>query len=62
MTFRPEVLRCEPGRELRWLGHFLVPGLFDGEHAHLLEGLFGFEPHGRGAALFSGFGASDFGP
>ena len=39
MTFRPKVLRCEPNRELRWLGHFLVPGLFDGEHAHLLDGL-----------------------
>jgi len=39
MTFRPKVLRCEPNRELRWLGHFLVPGLFDGEHAHQLDGL-----------------------
>ena len=39
MRFRPKVLRCEPNRELRWLGHFLVPGLFDGEHAHQLEGL-----------------------
>ena len=39
MTFRPKVLRCEPNRELRWLGHFLVPGFFDGEHAHLLDGL-----------------------
>ena len=39
MTFRPTVLRCEPNRELRWLGHFLVPGLFDGEHAHQLDGL-----------------------
>ena len=39
MTFRPKVLRCEPDRELRWLGHFLVPGVFDGEHTHLLDGL-----------------------
>ena len=32
MTFRPRVLKAEPDRELRWLGHFLIPGLFDGEH------------------------------
>ena len=32
MTFRPTVLAVEPGRELRWLGRLLTPGLFDGEH------------------------------
>jgi hypothetical protein len=32
MTFHPTVSVFEPGRELRWLGHLLVPGLFDGEH------------------------------
>jgi hypothetical protein len=39
MTFHPKVLRCEPNRELRWLGHLLVPGLFDGEHSHVLDSL-----------------------
>jgi hypothetical protein len=39
MTFRPQVLRAEPGRELRWLGHLLVPGLFDGEHVFRIEPL-----------------------
>lgn len=37
MTFRPTVLKVEPARELRWLGHLLVPGLFDGEHSFLIE-------------------------
>jgi hypothetical protein len=32
MTFRPTVLAVEPGRELRWMGRLLMPGLFDGEH------------------------------
>jgi hypothetical protein len=32
MTFRPTVLAVDPARELRWLGHLLLPGLFDGEH------------------------------
>jgi hypothetical protein len=32
MTFRPTVLAVEPGRELRWIGRLLLPGLFDGEH------------------------------
>ena len=33
MTFKPRVLRVEPEREIRWLGRFLLPGLFDGEHS-----------------------------
>ena|SRR5947207_2858796 len=37
MTFRPRVLAVEPNRELRWLGSFLFRGLFDGEHAFLIE-------------------------
>jgi hypothetical protein len=32
MTFKPTVVRVEPGRELRWLGHLGLRGLFDGEH------------------------------
>ena len=32
MTFRPTVLLATPNTELRWLGHFLIPGVFDGEH------------------------------
>jgi hypothetical protein len=27
------------GRRLRWLGHLLVPGIFDGEHGFTLEPL-----------------------
>ena len=38
MTFKPTVLRAEPNRELRWIGHLLMPGLFDGEHYFLIEG------------------------
>ena len=37
MTFRPTVLTVEPGREFKWLGHLLVPGIFDGEHRWLIE-------------------------
>jgi hypothetical protein len=32
MSFKPRLLACNPGAELRWKGMFLVPGLFDGEH------------------------------
>lgn len=46
MTFRPTVLAAEPNRELRWLGHFLIPGLFDGEH------VFTIEPLGAGRVRF----------
>ena len=39
MTFKPKVLNAEPNRELRWLGHLLVPGLFDGEHSFTIQPL-----------------------
>lgn len=37
MTFRPTVLVAEPHKEIRWLGHLFVPGLFDGEHYFQIE-------------------------
>ncbi|MEA2582302.1 MAG: hypothetical protein QOF33_387 [Thermomicrobiales bacterium] len=39
MSFRPTVLAATPGQELRWLGHLIVPGLFDGEHGFRIEPL-----------------------
>jgi hypothetical protein len=39
-TFRPRVLRADPEtRELTWLGHLYVRGLFDGEHRFIVEDL-----------------------
>lgn len=32
MTFKPKVLSVIKNKEFSWLGHFLFPGLFDGEH------------------------------
>ncbi|MCA9315228.1 MAG: SRPBCC domain-containing protein [Planctomycetes bacterium] len=37
MTLRPIVLAVDPPRELRWRGRLLMPGIFTGEHAFLLE-------------------------
>jgi len=37
MTFKPTVREVAPNRELRWLGRFLIPGLFDGEHTLRVE-------------------------
>jgi hypothetical protein len=42
MTFRPRLTRVRRGKELRWLGHVFIPGLFDGEH------IFEIEPRGDG--------------
>ena len=39
ITLRPRVLVGAPPRELRWLGRLLLPGLFDGEHAFIVEPL-----------------------
>ena len=46
MTFRPVVLKAQAGKELRWLGRLLVPGLFDGEHAFIIN------PIGESRVLF----------
>lgn len=39
MNFRPTVLVVQPERELRWRGHLLLPGIFDGEHYFMLASL-----------------------
>lgn len=36
MTFKPTVLAFETYKELRWMGHLLFSGLFDGEHTFQL--------------------------
>ena len=33
---RPTLLVVAPEQELRWLGHVLIPGVFDGEHTFLI--------------------------
>ncbi|ELZ95103.1 cyclase/dehydrase [Haloferax mucosum ATCC BAA-1512] len=42
-VFEPDVVRCEKHRELAWVGHLVVSGLFDGEHRFHLEPLDGGE-------------------
>lgn len=37
ITLHPRVLSAVPGRELRWLGRLVVPGIFDGEHRLLIH-------------------------
>jgi hypothetical protein len=37
ITFRPKILKVHANRELRWLGHMFVSGLFDGEHIFTIE-------------------------
>ena len=37
--FKPTVTVFDPGRELRWRGHFLARGLFSGEQFFLLTAL-----------------------
>lgn len=60
MKMKPRVVRSAAGRELRWLGHLGVPGIFDGEH------YFQMEPIDKGTRLvqgerFSGFTVPLFG-
>jgi hypothetical protein len=46
MKFKPRVLVADADSELRWLGHFLVPGVFDGEH------YFQMTPNAHGGTTF----------
>jgi hypothetical protein len=39
MTLHPTLLAVQPERELRWLGRFIISGIFDGEHYFLLDPL-----------------------
>ena len=39
MTIKPRLLVVDAGRELRWKGRLVLPGLFDGEHSFVLEPL-----------------------
>jgi hypothetical protein len=41
MTFQPTVVSAIPNQELRWLGHLIVPHVFDGEHFFKIEPLDG---------------------
>ena len=47
MAIRTRVLRVVPRRELRWTGHLLLPGIFDGEH------VFSIAPLSAGRVRFS---------
>lgn len=46
MNFTPTILAFDEGRTFRWLGHFLIKGLFDGEH------IFEIEEQPDGSCLF----------
>lgn len=54
MTFRPSVLTADVDRELRWLGRFLFPGLFEGEHRFLIEPIASEKVRFRQSEQFSG--------
>ncbi len=36
MTFKPVIKVLKPNVELTWLGHLLIPGIFDGRHSYAL--------------------------
>ncbi len=53
-TFKPRLLVADPNKELRWLGTFLHPALFSGEHYFIMESQ---EPGGtrfRHGEMYSG--------
>ena len=53
MTFRPTVLTAIRDQELRWLGRFLVLGLFDGEHRFAIQPIANGKVRFRQSELFS---------
>ena len=61
MRFAPKILVLEPGRELRWLGRLLMPGLFDGEHYFILDNIDGQRTRLTHGETFSGILVGLFG-
>lgn len=55
MRFSPVVLVADAERELRWLGRFVIPGIFDGEHRFVIEPLGENKVRFRQSERFSGF-------
>jgi hypothetical protein len=55
MVFRPTIEQASAGQELRWRGHFLVSGLFDGEHSFRIESVGDKEVRFRQSERFRGF-------
>jgi hypothetical protein len=47
MTLKPTVTAYEPSRHLAWLGHFVLPHIFDGAHEFTLAS------NGRGGTTFT---------
>ena len=47
ITMTPTLLSVVPQHELKWLGHLLIPGIFDGEHH------FSIHPAGDGRVRFT---------
>jgi len=54
MRFKPTITAFAPSRELRWLGHLFVPGIFDGEHYFLLDAIGDGRTRVTHGELFSG--------
>ena len=55
MVFKPIVLNNEKEKELRWLGHLFVKGLFDGEHYFKLQKIDANKTLFIQGEVFSGF-------
>ena len=54
-TIRPTVLKAEPNRELRWIGHWLLPGLLDAEHIFTIQPLDAGRVRFTQREIFTGF-------
>ena len=57
-TIRPTVLKAEQNRELRWIGHWLTPGLLDDEHIFTIEPLAADRVRFTQREIFTGFFAA----
>ena len=55
MTFRPEILKFDLGKEFRWKGKLFFKGVFDGEHYFILEKIGERETRFIHGEIFSGF-------
>ncbi len=36
-TFKPKLIKLDPNKELRWIGHLGIKGFLDGEHIFIMD-------------------------
>ncbi|HEY6536236.1 MAG TPA: SRPBCC domain-containing protein [Candidatus Nitrosocosmicus sp.] len=57
-SYNPTITKVEPLHELRWIGKFIIPGIFDGERIFIIEPIKSNQVRFVHIEIFKGLGVS----